>query len=285
MTKFYEESTLKRLQSCELEMLKDFIKICKENNITYFGLAGTGIGALRHGGFIPWDDDIDIGLLYDDYLKLLDIYKKDYSDKYFLVNANEFDTYPLMTTRICLKDSVFIEEAFKSLDCPLGIFLDIFPFYNVPQNAKLHKRQAKKAWFLGKLLILKHLPFPNVPFKGFKAKLAHCATAVCSFIVNILFSHKLLYNKIMKECLRYQSEDTGKYEFFFDTVNGNSIYTQDDIFPIREIQFENIILDFPNKLENKLYALYGDFMQIPPPDKIKNHHPHTLKFSGDNTES
>lgn len=285
MTKFYEESTLKRLQSCELEMLKDFIKICKENNITYFGLAGTGIGALRHGGFIPWDDDIDIGLLYDDYLKLLDIYKKDYSDKYFLVNANEFDTYPLMTTRICLKDSVFIEEAFKSLDCPLGIFLDIFPFYNVPQNAKLHKKQAKKAWFLGKLLILKHLPFPNVPFKGFKAKLAHCATAVCSFIVNILFSHKLLYNKIMKECLRYQSEDTGKYEFFFDTVNGNSIYTQDDIFPIREIQFENIILDFPNKLENKLYALYGDFMQIPPPDKIKNHHPHTLKFSGDNTES
>lgn len=283
MSKPYEPEVLKRLQKCELEMLKDFIKICKENNITYFGLAGTGIGALRHGGFIPWDDDIDLGLLYTDYIKLLDVYKNEYSDKYQLVNASEFSTYPLMTTRICLRGTKFIEEAFKTIDCPLGIFLDIFPFYNVPQDAKLHKKQAKKAWFLGKLLILKHLPFPNVPFKGIKAKLAHCATAVCSVIVNILFSHKSLYNKIIKECLKYQDTDTCKYEFFFDTVNGNSIYTKDDIFPIREIPFEDIALDFPNKLEDKLTALYGDFMQVPPPEKIKNHHPHVLEFLKEDT--
>lgn len=281
MSKPYEPEVLKKLQQYELEMLKDFIKICKDNDITYFGLAGTGIGALRHGGFIPWDDDIDLGLLYEDYVRLLEVYKKDYSDKYQLVNASEFKTYPLMTTRICLKGTVFIEEAFKTVDCPLGIFLDIFPFYNVPQDAKLHKKQAKKAWFLGKLLVLKHLPFPNVPFKGFKAKLAHCATAVCWLLVNVIYSHKRLYNKILKECLRYQAQDTGKYEYFFDTVNGNSIYTKDDIFPIRNIPFENISLDFPHKLEDKLTALYGDFMQVPPPEKIKNHHPHTLKFLDD----
>ncbi len=283
MSKPYEPEVLKKLQQYELEMLKDFIKICKENDITYFGLAGTGIGALRHGGFIPWDDDIDLGLLYEDYLRLLEIYKRDYSDKYQLVNACEFKTYPLMTTRICLKGTKFIEEAFKTVDCPLGIFLDIFPFYNVPQDAKLHKKQAKKAWFLGKLLVLKHLPFPNVPFKGFKAKLAHCATAVCWLLVNILFSHERLYNKILKECLRYQDKDTGKYEYFFDTINGNSIYSNDDIFPIREIPFESIYLDFPHKLEDKLTALYGDFMQIPPPEKIKNHHPHLLEFLEDDS--
>ncbi|MBQ8740372.1 MAG: LicD family protein, partial [Clostridia bacterium] len=283
LSKPYEPEVLKRLQQCELEILTDFIKICKENNITYFGLAGTGIGALRHGGFIPWDDDIDIGLLYDDYIKLLDVYKKEHSDKYTVINAVEFSDYPLMTTQIALKGTKFVFEPFKNLDCPFGIFLDIFPFYNVPQDAKLHKKQAKKAWFLGKLLVLKHLPFPYVPFKGLKAKLAHCATAVCSTIINILFTHKSLYNKILKECLKYQNTDTGKYEFFFDTINGKSVYTKEDIFPIREIPFENIKLDFPNKLEDKLNTLYGDFMKIPPPEKRKSHHPYALEFLEDTT--
>lgn len=278
VSKPYEPEVLAKLQQCELEMLADFIKICKENDITYFGVGGTGIGALRHGGFIPWDDDIDIGLLYNDYLKLIDVYKKEHSDKYTIINANEFDAYPLMTTRICLKGTRFVEDAFKSVDCPLGIFLDIFPFCNVPEDPKAHKKQAKRAWFYGKLLILKHLPFPNVPFKGIKAKLAHCATAVCSFIINIFFSHKSLYKKIIKECTRYQDIDTEKYEYFFDTVNGKCIYTKDDIFPIRKVKFENVELDFPNKLEEILTMNYGDFMQVPPPEKRKNHHPYILQF-------
>ena len=66
-TKFYTEEELQKVQQTELSIFKDFKKICKDNSLTYFGLAGTGIGALRHGGFIPWDDDIDVGLLRKDY--------------------------------------------------------------------------------------------------------------------------------------------------------------------------------------------------------------------------
>lgn len=284
MSNTYEPETLYKLQQCELEMLKDFIKICKDNNITYFGVGGTGIGALRHGGFIPWDDDIDIGLLYNDYIKLIEVYKNEHSDKYIVVNANEFSTYPLMTTRICLKNSMFVENAFKSLKCPLGIFLDIFPFCNIPTDKKLHKKQSKKAWILGKILILKHLPFPNVPYKGFKAKILHIATAISSFFINIFFTHKSLYKKIVKECTRYQDIDTGRYEYFFDTVNGKSIYTKDDIFPIRPIEFENILLDFPNNLEDILTRNYGDYMLLPPPEKRKNHRPYILKFPDEQSE-
>ena len=62
MPKEYDESTLKRLQQAELEILKDFMRLCDAHGLQYFGIAGTGIGALRHGGFIPWDDDIDVAL-------------------------------------------------------------------------------------------------------------------------------------------------------------------------------------------------------------------------------
>ena len=74
MPRFYEPTVLKKLQSVEMDILKDFKKICDENNLTYFGFAGTGIGALRHKGFIPWDDDIDVALPrkdYDTFLKLV----------------------------------------------------------------------------------------------------------------------------------------------------------------------------------------------------------------------
>ena len=71
--KEYDEATLKKVQQTELGILKDFIKVCDENNLTWFGDAGSGIGALRHKGFIPWDDDIDIGMLRDDYEKVLKI--------------------------------------------------------------------------------------------------------------------------------------------------------------------------------------------------------------------
>lgn len=274
----YEPEVLKKLQQYELEILRDFIKICEENDITYFGLAGTGIGALRHGGFIPWDDDIDLGLLYDDYIKVLEIYKRDYSDKYTVVNATEYPTFACMNTHITLNDSRFVEECSKHLKHPQGIFLDLFPFYKVPQNETLHKKQAKKAWLLGKVLILKNMPFPNLPFKGIKAKIVHCITAVCWAVLKVFCPYKLLYNCIMKECLRYQDEDTGKYEFFFDTKNGNSIYTDDDIFPIKKLPFDGIMIAFPNRLEERLTALYGDFMQVPPPEKRKNHRPLILEF-------
>ena len=82
----------------------------------------------------------------------------------------------------------------------------------------------------------------------------------------------------MKLATAYESEDTGFNEWFFDTAPGGSIYTDDEIFPLRKLRFEDIEVCFPNKLEEHLTALYGDYMQLPPPEKRKNHCPVLLKF-------
>ena len=151
----YDEATLKKLQKTELEILKDFDDLCRENGLSYFGGGGTAIGAVRHHGMIPWDDDIDVGLVRKDYEKFLRIAKqKKYSDKYRVINAETMENYPLMSTRWCKKGTKFKEDALKNIDGDLGIFLDIYCFDNIPDNEILMQIHAWRSWVWGKLLIL-----------------------------------------------------------------------------------------------------------------------------------
>lgn len=277
--KFYDDETLSRVQQAELSILKDFIDVCDKNNLTYFGLAGTGIGVLRHKGFIPWDDDIDVGLLRKDYDKLIEIFKRDYSNKYTVVNGDEFSEYPLMTTRICINGTRFVEESLKNIKCPLGIFLDVYAFDNAADDEKSRNKQAWGAWIFSKLLILKHIPFPVLPMYGFKKKLAHCVTACVWAFLNIFcISHKWLYKKCKNISGKYNDTDTGHYAYFCDTDKFSNYFTKEDLFPVRKEKFEGIDMCFPNNLEKSLTNMFGDYMQLPPPEKRKNHFPYDLKF-------
>lgn len=277
--KFYDTETLQKIQSIELSIFKDFKEVCDKNSIVFFGLAGTGIGALRHGGFIPWDDDIDVGLLRKDYDKIIEIFKRDFSDKYTIVNGDEFSNYPLMTTRIVLNGSKFIEEPLKNIDCPLGIFLDVYAFDCAAADEKKRKKQALGAWIFSKLLILKHIPFPVLPYTGIKKKIAHCITACAWAFLNVFcISHKWLYNKCKSISCRYNDTDTGFYGYFCDTAMFSNFFEKEDLFPVREENFEDTVMCFPKNLEKSLTTMFGDYMQLPPPEKRKNHYPHILEF-------
>ena len=147
-SKFYEPEVLKQLQGEILSILDDFIRICEDYHLEYFGIAGTGIGALRHKGFIPWDDDIDIAMPRRDFEHLLRIVEKKMSDRYLVLNAERYPNYPLMTTRLVKKGTVFVEEVMKDVDCPFGIFLDLYVLDNVADNPVLYQIQSWTAWFL-----------------------------------------------------------------------------------------------------------------------------------------
>ena len=123
----YDQDTLKKVQRAELSILKDFIDLCEKHGLVYFGIAGTGIGALRHGGFIPWDDDIDVAMPREDYNRFCTLVKEERADRYLLMNTEENENYPLMTARLMLRGTEFREEVLKDIDCPLGIFLDLYP--------------------------------------------------------------------------------------------------------------------------------------------------------------
>ena len=120
MHEFYEPQVLARLQNTELQILKDFMELCDSHGLLYFGIGGTGIGALRHGGFIPWDDDIDIAMPRRDFEQFLSLAKKEFAGRYYLLNNKTNENYPMMTTRLCKCGTVFQERVMKDVDCQIG---------------------------------------------------------------------------------------------------------------------------------------------------------------------
>ena len=285
MYREYDQQTLKRLQQTELGILKDFLRLCEKYHLTYFSFAGTAIGALRHKGFIPWDDDIDVCMPRRDYQKFLKIVKREYPDRYQVMNAEENENYPLTTTRLMLKGTEFREEAFKDLDCPLGIFLDIYPFDPVPDDEKAYRRQAFEAWFYSKLLILRCIPEPVVPGKGWKAKLIRRACRLVHGGMELLhISKRKLYKRCRKAMTRYRGKETKRISYLCDTNRFWNTIALSDLYPLRQEPFEEVYLNFPRNVEKMLSQMWPDFMTLPPEDQRKNHYPYRLSF-GDQIEN
>ena len=278
--KEYNQETLKKVQRAELSILKDFVSLCDRHGLVYFGIAGTGIGALRHKGFIPWDDDIDVAMPREDYEKFRQLVRDEMGDKYLLMNTEENENYPLMTARLMLRGTEFREEALKDIDCPLGIFLDLYPLDKVSDDPEECKKQFRDAWFWSKMMILRSIPFPVLGFGGIKAKAAH---AVCAAVYGVMamlhISKRWLYRKCLEACTRYSRlEKTARIDFLCDTTPYMNIHETKGLFPLQKLQFEDIYLDFPGNLHDNLTREYGEYMQLPPEEKRKNHYPYKLDF-------
>ena len=282
MMREYDEITLKRVQQCEMSILKDFMSICDEYHLTYFALAGTGIGALRHKGFIPWDDDIDVGLPRKDYEKLIEVFKERYPDKYQIGNTEHMENYPLMTTRIMIRGTKFVEESLKDIKCDLGIFLDVYALDNAADEETQFKRQAWITWFWSKILILRHIPYPVLPFRGIKKKLAHIVCACVHYLLVVFrISPMWIYNQCKKSSCKFNHIDTKRMAYFCDTSPFINTIDKEKSFPLIDLEFEDIMLKFPKDIKEMLTFIYGDYMTLPPVEKRKNHYPHCLEFKED----
>lgn len=283
----YNENVLKKLQGVELEMLHDFVRICDKHHLEYFGIGGTAIGALRHQGFIPWDDDIDLAFLRDDYEKFCEIVERDYSDKYYILRYETNKSYPLFTARMCKKNTVFQEHAMKNVECPFGIFLDLYAYDNVPDDSKAMKKQAYKAWFYSKLLILCSVKKPNlVQFNGAMKKIVLFMCKIAYYAVKImrLSTDKIYYNG-KKVCVKYNDQETKMLAYLTEAKVYGSMIKRCDLFPLIELPFEDLKLKFPNNMHDMMTAYYGDYMQMPPVEKRYNHCPYKLVFGDEEIEN
>lgn len=280
MSREYDDRTLKKVQQLELGIFKEFIQICEENHLTYFVYGGTQIGVLRHSGFIPWDDDIDVILPRADYEKFLEIANRTLSDRYNIINAENYKNCPLVTTWLSLKDTVFVQESMQDVkNIPFGIFLDIYPFDNAHDDEKLMRKQARTAWFWGKLLILRCIPKPYVNTTKGKRAVIHIVTGCIHYMMRIFrISSKYLYQKSKAASTKYNDIETKRMGYFCDTKYDTSLYDKDEIYPLTDKKFEDIYVKFPHNPHNNLTAMYGDYMQLPPVEKRKNHYPFRLDF-------
>ena len=111
-----------------LKLLRELDRICTKYDIPYWLDGGTLLGAIRHGGFIPWDDDIDVAMLRNDYYRFLEVAKTELRDDIYLQTRETDSDYPMFFAKLRDKYSTFHEPMYERLKCHKGIFLDIFPF-------------------------------------------------------------------------------------------------------------------------------------------------------------
>ena len=190
------------------------------------------------------------------------------------------ENYPLMTTRLMLKGTKFVEEPLKNLKCELGIFLDIYPYDNIPDSDEKLKKQAKRAWFWSKVLILRHVAFPVLPYKGFKAKLTHAVTGLIhAGMVVFRISHKWIAGKCLEIANMYNDKETKRMAFLFDTNPYWHIMVKEEAFPLQIYDFEDVKMPLPACEDKKLRKMYGNYMELPPVEKRKNHYPYKLEFN------
>lgn len=276
---FYEPDVLAHLQKLELGILRDVDTVCKKYGLTWFGFAGSGIGALRHQGFIPWDDDIDICLPRKDYERLLKLVLKEYPGKYHVLNTANDINFPLATTRLCLNGTVFREFAMKDVDCDWGIFLDLYALDNAADGKLAYWLQMWSSWFWGKILILRSIPRPYLYVDGITAKLV---TGACIFTHNAMkflgIPKEWIYRKREAANRKYANKKTKRIAFFCDPMPHKNTFDVAKTFPLRYEKFEDIMMPFPNDLEELLTKYYGDYMTMPPVEKRKTHYPYCLDF-------
>lgn len=280
MHDFYDLEVLKELQATELSMLKDFMELCDAHGLLYFGIGGTGIGALRHQGFIPWDDDIDIAMPRKDFEKFLKLVKKEWKGKYYILNNKTNENYPMMTTRLCKCGTVFQEAVMKDVDCPFGIFLDLYVMDNIADGKIAVQVQAWTAWFWSKLLVLACMEKPYLAQTGWKAKLIW---AICSMVhktIKALHIRPAIFRAHCEAaCRKYENVNTKRMAFLPDTNPFWNVVNKEKMFPIQKLPYEDTTMAFTSDIDEVMRSQYGDYMVMPPEDKRKTHYPYKLQFT------
>lgn len=275
----YEPEVLDKLHRLQIEMLKDLDAICKKYNIRYFAVFGTALGAVRHKGFIPWDDDIDVGMLRDDYDKFMQVVESEIGEKYQMITPSIDPNYACCVTKFQRKGTKFLSHLAEKLNCEQCIFIDIFPFDSLAEDSKKRKNQYLMTLVYDRLIYLCGSAHPIIPYEGIKHDLA---TIICWCIHYVLklfhISVGQLYEKFEKNCIKYNGTNASEVTTFGDGACLNYRMLKTDVLPVEYVAFENTEIPLMSKNSEHLEKTYGNYMEIPPKEKQINHAPYLIDF-------
>lgn len=266
------EETKDHLQQVQLMILKDFIEICDKYDLNYYLFYGTLIGAVRHKGFIPWDDDIDVIMFRDEYEKLIEVLKHEMTDKYEILEPRYQNDYFLLFAKMCLKDTKYDEYWVKHVEFNLGIFIDIFVLDNVPDNKYKRFLYKKYCWALDKLLTMNVVKI----IKPYPLYMRALSNSMNTLLTTLRVNPKHLRKKAQKVFRKYEHDDT---EYVCDlTEDSQFILKREDLEPPIKVPFEDIEAKIPRNYDYILKLIYGDYMRIPTEDERVTHVVHDLDF-------
>lgn len=264
--KILSQEQLQELHSILLEILDDILEICSQNNLRFILIGGSAIGALRSGGIIPWDDDIDIAMPRKDFEAFTQIVRKKYSEKYAMLHPQDQENYGRVIPKIRLRNTCYRTILEQDLtDC--GIFIDIYTIENVPDAIIPRYIQAAMTMALGFALSCRRL------YRGRKwfGQIMHggsfyikCAIGFClSFARYETWARWVDYwhSRCKNENSKYVSIPSDCRHYF------GEMNRRDLLCRFRTVSFEGRSCFVPQDTDAYLRPIYGDYMQLPPVEK------------------
>jgi lipopolysaccharide cholinephosphotransferase len=253
-------------------ILAQFIKICDENHLTYFACGGTAIGAIRHHGWIPWDDDVDVFMPRPDYDRFLSITNAMSMDDFELVTPYNCDTYPLYFSKLCYRRSTLVED--ERIPFVDGLYVDIFPIDGT--SSSLAEAQKQKNEFAKLANQLNAISTHNT-FAEYLSLL--CSTKTWGRLVQktaAFFSRKEYRKNLLKKmdeiCYRYEYDNSKLVCVHCGSYGIKEIFPHEWVKGVHKFTFEKIEICLPSGYDAYLRQYYGDYMQLPPATARVSHH-------------
>ena len=269
----YENDILLELQKKECYILSAIHKVCADNNIEYFIIGGTALGAVRHKGFIPWDDDIDVGMTRENYERFLNLPPDVFGEDLVIADRKYEKNCPFPYAKVRLKGTKFIEYVNYGIkNISTGIYVDVFPFDKIPSDRELYKRQFDNVQKYARRYVIKKQKNLGEPPKTFDRKFKAYIRVFAHYIFK-LFPDKIILNKLKKEMNKYNETNSQEYSCLFFPKLYTEYCEHTTLYPLKEYVFENLIVKGPNDMNTYLTDHYGDYMKLPPPELRVGHKP------------
>ena len=244
------KSEINELQKIQLSMLKDFDSVCQKHRISYQLFSGTALGAVRHKGFIPWDDDIDVVMLREDYERFFDSASKELDSNKYYVQREFSEHWPMFFSKLRLNGTTYIEK-YHSHDARIhqGIYIDIFPCDNLSDNRLMQKLQ----YIASKIVIAKSLYARGYETNSTVKK---CFMQFCRILPTEPFK---------RLCIRRNDSSSLKVHTFFGGGKKfeRSIFFREWFEQSVKMRFEDSEFPVSAHYDEMLRVMYGDYMIMP----------------------
>lgn len=255
------DEQLKKLKLIEMDMLCVFIDVCQKLNLRYYLLGGTLLGAVRHKGFIPWDDDIDVGMPRGDYEIFLEKAQSLLPAYLFLQSLHSEPAYPMCFAKLRNNETTFIESSIHHMKINHGVYIDIFPLDYYPDNEQKQLQfNRKNADYIRRI----SMTFHTAERKALKTHLK-------SLLIKLRYPS--LEKTVRKREALYRSVPPST-----KLANYGGAWGEKEIMPAdwygegTTLIFEGLEVSAPAKYHEWLTQVYGDYMQLPPEEKRVGHH-------------